>query len=160
MDSIDVVVETPKGSNYKYKYDKKSDRLKANKILPTGLAFPYDFGYIPGSKDEDGDPLDVMIIAENSFIPGSIVECEILCSIMAEQTSRNGNTVRNDRILVTPKLSLEKDVELMFENFSKNKITEIENFFIYYNKEEGKEFKPKGILNAKETWKRIKKHLG
>jgi inorganic pyrophosphatase len=151
---IDVIIETPKGSKYKYIFDEKQNRFRVKKILPTGLAFPYDFGFIPGTKGDDGDPLDVMIIAEDSFVPGSMVECEIIGAIKARQVSED-ETVRNDRIMAVPVMTMEKDKEVALEDFSKHKITEIENFFIYYNKMEKKEFKPLGILTAEETWKII-----
>jgi inorganic pyrophosphatase len=155
MQTIHVVIETPKGSKYKYKFDPETNRFKVHKLLPSGLAFPYDFGFIPDTKGDDGDPLDVMIFSEDSFLPGSVVECTILGAIKAKQSSDDG-TVRNDRIIVTPKLAVEKDKEVALEGFSKYKIKELEDFFTYYNKMEGKEFKSLGILNRKETWEMIK----
>lgn len=158
MHTVDVVIETPKGSKYKYKFEEETNRFKVNKVLPSGLAFPYDFGFIPDTKGEDGDPLDVMIFSEDSFLPGSVIECEILGAIKAKQSS-DDETVRNDRIIVMPKLTAEKDKELTIEDFSKGKIKELEDFFTYYNKVEGNEFKTLGILTAKETWKMIKDQL-
>src|SRR5215510_7258902 len=99
MRTIDVIVETPKGSKYKYKFDVKKNRFKVKKLLPSGLAFPYDFGFIPGTKGDDGDPLDVMIFSEDSFLRGSIVKCKIIGAIKAKQSS-DEETVRNDRIIV------------------------------------------------------------
>jgi inorganic pyrophosphatase len=154
MDTVDVVIETPKGSKYKYKFDPETNRYKVKKLLPAGLAFPYDFGFIPGTKGDDGDPLDVMIFAEDSYLHGSVIECTIIGAIKAVQLSGE-ESVRNDRIIVVPKLVIEKDREPELQDFSKQKIKEIENFFIYYNKMEKKEFKPLGILTAKETWKMI-----
>jgi inorganic pyrophosphatase len=107
MQTVDVVIETPKGSKYKYKFDEETNRFKANKLLPSGLSFAYDFGFIPGTKGDDGDPLDVMIFSEDSFLPGSVIECEILGAIKAKQSADN-KTVRNDRIIVTPKISCGK----------------------------------------------------
>jgi Inorganic pyrophosphatase len=155
MQTVDVVIETPKGSKYKYKFEEETNRFKAHKLLPSGLAFPYDFGFIPYTKGDDGDPLDVLIFSEDSFLPGSVVECVILGSIKAKQTS-DGQTVRNDRIIVTPKFTVEKDKEVALEDFSKHKIKELEDFFTYYNKREGKEFKSLGTLSAKDTWKMIR----
>jgi len=155
MYTIDVIVETPKGSKYKYRFDEEEKRFRVKKILPTGLAFPYDFGFLPGTKGDDGDPLDILIISEDSFVPGSIVECQIIGAIKAKQIS-DEETVRNDRIIGVPVMTMEKDEEVALEDFSKHKLTEIENFFIYYNKMEKKEFKPLGILSAKETWKIVK----
>jgi len=155
MYTVDVLIETPKGSKYKYKFDEEQNQVRVKKMLPTGLAFPYDFGFIPGTKGDDGDPLDVLIFAEDSYLPGSVIECKIIGAIKAKQTS-DGETVRNDRIMAVPVMTMEKDRELGLEDFSKDKIRELENFFIYYNKMEEKEFKPVGILSAEETWKIIK----
>jgi inorganic pyrophosphatase len=154
MNTVDVIIETPKGSKYKYKFDPKTNRFKLKKLLPAGLAFPYDFGFIPGTKGDDGDPLDVMIFAEDSYLPGSVIECKVIGAIKAKQLSEK-ETVRNDRIIVVPTLTIEEDKEVALGDFSKQKIKEIENFFIYYNKMERKEFKPLGVLSAKETWKLI-----
>jgi inorganic pyrophosphatase len=154
MHTINVMIETPKGSKYKYKFDPDTNRLKVHKLLPAGLAFPYDFGFIPHTEAEDGDPLDVMIFSEDSFLPGSMVECKVMGAIKAKQT-KNGKNVRNDRILATPVLSVEKEKNTSLEDLSKEKIKEIEDFFIYYNKMDGKEFNPSGILTASETRKMI-----
>lgn len=155
MNSIDVIIETPRGSKYKYKFDPETNRFRVKKLLPAGLAFPYDFGFIPDTKGDDGDPLDVLIFAEDPFLPGSIIECQIIGAIKAKQIS-DGATFRNDRIIAMPALTMEKDEEVALENFSKQKITELENFFSYYNKMEGKEFKSLGLSSAKETWNMIK----
>ena len=84
MDAIEVIVETPKGSQFKYKYDTIKERFEVNKALPVGLVFPYDFGYIPGTKGEDGDPLDVLIFSEFSFLQGTMIECRVIGSMKAE----------------------------------------------------------------------------
>ena len=155
MYTVNVIIETPKGSKYKYKFDSESKRFKVKKLLPAGLAFPYDFGFIPGTKADDGDPLDVMVFFEDTFPQGTIVECVIVGAIKAKQSS-DDESVRNDRIIVVPALAVKKDGDVELEDFSKQKIKEIENFFVYYNKVEKKEFKPLGTLTAKETWKMIK----
>src|SRR5438045_9511643 len=101
MYTVDVVVETPKGSKYKYKFDEEQNRFRVKKILPIGLIFPYDFGFIPGTKGDDGDPLDVLIMSEFSFIQGSMLECKVIGSMKAEQTDKE-EMIRNDRIFVYP----------------------------------------------------------
>jgi inorganic pyrophosphatase len=159
VNTIEVVVETPKGSRYKYKYDKKKDRLIAHKLLPVGLTFPYDFGFIPGTKGEDGDPIDVMIVSEDSFIPGSVVQCQILCSIEATQTSSNGKPIENDRILVVPNLMTSKEMDIAFKNLSFSKVQDVIDFFSYYNEKEGKKFNAMRIINAAEAWEKLKKQL-
>jgi inorganic pyrophosphatase len=75
-----------------------------NKILPTGLVFPFGFGFIPGTKGEDGDPLDIIISELKSF-PGCCMDCRIIGAITANQTERDGETVRNDRFLAVHQIS-------------------------------------------------------
>ena len=107
MYTVEVVIETTKGSRCKYKYDPKKGQFKLKKILPAGLSFPYDFGFIPRTKGDDGDPLDILVVSEESFFLSSIVECTIIGAIKAEQRSE-GNTVRNDRIIGVPVAAMGK----------------------------------------------------
>ena len=155
MTSMKITVETPKGSRQKYDFDVEEQSFSLKKILPIGMSFPYDFGFIPGTKGEDGDPLDVLILSEFSFLQGSMIECKVLGSMKAEQTEEN-ETIRNDRIFVYPRLKGFYPVYDSMDDIQEKKIKEIENFFIYYNAMQKKTFKPLGILNAKETLKLIK----
>jgi len=153
--TIEIIVETPKGSPFKYKYDKKKEWFEVHKALPVGLVFPYDFGFIPNTKGEDGDPLDVLLFSEFSFLQGSMLECRVIGSMKAHQTSGK-ETIRNDRIFVIPEVKgLHPDYESL-EDIQQEKLKEIENFFIYYNSIQQKIFTPLGILSPKETIKIIK----
>jgi len=157
MDAIEIIVETPKGSQFKYKYDTTKEWFEVYKALPVGLAFPYDFGFIPGTKGEGGDPLDILIISEFSFLQGSLLKCKVIGSMKAEQT--NGKeTIRNDRIFVTPDIKGFYPVYESLKDIQKQKLKKIESFFIYYNSMQDKTFKPLGILSAKDTMKIIKHH--
>src|SRR3954468_1566922 len=104
MKPIDIVIETPRGSAQKYDYDPKSGFFRLKKILPAGMAFPYDFGFIPNTKGEDGDPLDAIVISEFKSFTGCLLECRIVGCIQAEQTEKK-QTVRNDRFLAIPLVS-------------------------------------------------------
>ena len=59
---ITVVIETPKGSRNKYAFDQAEGVFKLKKVLPVGMSFPYDFGFVPSTKEEDGDPTDVLVL--------------------------------------------------------------------------------------------------
>lgn len=154
MDTIEVIVETPKGCQFKYKYDPEKDWYAVHKALPVGLMFPYDFGFIPGTKGEDGDPLDVLILSEFSFLQGSMIECRVIGAMKAGQTDKK-TTIRNDRIFVCPDLKGFYPVYNSMRDIQKEKLKEIESFFIYYNAMQNKTFKPLGTLSAKETLKLI-----
>jgi inorganic pyrophosphatase len=117
------------------------------------MVFPYDFGFIPDTKGEDGDPLDVIVISEFNSFPGIMIKCRIIGGIMAEQTENEGKKkmIRNDRFLAIPKCStfFEK-IKSVFD-FPDKVITELEDFFKDYNKIEGKEFKILKKMDAKEA---------
>src|ERR1700712_5031895 len=105
MKPVTAIIETPKGSGEKYNYDEKQRYFKLGKILPAGLVFPFDFGFIPDTKGEDGDPLDIIVISELASFPGCAMDCRIIGAIKAEQTEKNGETLRNDRFLGVPEVS-------------------------------------------------------
>ncbi len=96
--SLRVVIETPKGSRNKFKYDEDLGCYRLNKVLPEGMSFPLDFGFVPQTKAEDGDPLDVLVLMDQPAYPGIVVESRIVGVIEAEQTDGD-KTIRNDRVL-------------------------------------------------------------
>jgi inorganic pyrophosphatase len=153
MNCVDVVIETPKGSAQKYDYDPGSHFFKLKKILPSGMVFPYDFGFIPDTKGEDGDPLDVIVISEFCSFPGIMIKCRIIGGIKAEQTEEAGKKkkIRNDRFLAIPKCSNIFEKIKTANDLPDNIFKELEQFFIDYNRIEGKEFKALKKLDAKEA---------
>ena len=156
MQTITAIVETPKGSAQKYDYDEKNKWFKLKKVMPAGMVFPFDFGFIPGTKGEDGDPLDIIIISELRSFPGCAMDCRIIGGICAKQTEKDKTTVRNDRFLAIPEASqMFADVKSI-EDLPKDIIEQLENFFINYNEEAGKKFKPLKNIDAKEAYKLIK----
>jgi len=156
MEIITAIIETPRGSTEKYDYDEKSGFFKLKKILPSGMMFPYDFGFIPGTKGEDGDPLDIIIISEFHSFPGCMMDCRLIGALKAVQTEKK-KKIRNDRFIAIPVQSTTfKKIETA-NDLSHNKVEELEQFFINYNKAEGKTFKPLNMLSAKEAIKLLKK---
>ena len=156
MEVITAIIETPRGSTEKYDYDEKSGFFKLKKILPSGMMFPYDFGFIPGTKGEDGDPLDIIIISEFHSFPGCMMDCRLIGALKAVQTEKK-KKIRNDRFIAIPVQSTTfKKIETA-NDLSHNTVEELEQFFINYNKAEGKTFKPLNMLSAKEAIKLLKK---
>jgi inorganic pyrophosphatase len=133
-----VVIETPKGSRIKYAYDFDTGFLKLDRALPEGIVFPFNFGFIPGTKAEDGDPLDILVLNEEPLIPGCLVKANLVGVILAQQTE-NGETVRNDR-LIGLSIGKEAPTSLHSIELDKRTVTEIEYFFISYNKLAGRKF--------------------
>ena len=83
-EGITVVIETPKGSRNKYKFDENRKAFSLGKVLPAGAEFPYDFGYIPDTLAPDGDPIDVLIVMDESVFPGCLVDTRLVGVIEAE----------------------------------------------------------------------------
>jgi len=152
MNTVTAIVESPKGSPYKYDYDEKLLRIKLNKVLPAGLVFPFDFGFIPGTRGEDGDPLDIMAISEIQTFPGCAIECRIIGAIKAEQTERDGKTVRNDRFLAIPIVSVNYKEVNDIDQLQEGLIDEVIAFFETYNEQAGKKFKVIECVNAKQAY--------
>ena len=157
MDTITVIIETPRGSAEKYNYDAKSKFFKLKKILPSGMVFPYDFGFIPKTKGEDGDPLDVIVLSEFKSFPGCMIECKLIGAITAEQTKKN-KRIRNDRFLGIPMQGKIFSNINSIEDLPKEVMEELEHFFKNYNEIEGKVFEPLKRLNSKEALKLLKEH--
>jgi len=158
MDTIEIVIETPRGSVEKYSFDKERKVFKLKKILPTGMSFPYDFGFIPDTKGEDGDPLDVVLLSEFKSFPGCYMDCRIIGVLICEQ-GEDGKTIRNDRYVAVPALST------MFRDFKsvkelpEDKLDELEQFFINYNRIRGKKFKLLKLGSAEKAHKMLRKQL-
>lgn len=145
------MVECPKGSNQKYDFDADKQRFKLSKILPAGLVFPFDFGMLPGTKGEDGDPLDIIIISEGTGFPGCLIDCRIVGCIQAQQTERNGESMRNDRFLGVSAISNQFAKINDIADLPEDMLAQIEAFFINYNQQAGKQFKVIKRLNAVEA---------
>lgn len=155
--NITAMVESPKGFNQKFDYDPKENRFRLSKILPAGLVFPFDFGMIPGTKGEDGDPLDIMVLSESGTFPGCLIDCRIIGAFQVEQTERDGQTMRNDRFIGVPGVAqLFSEVQTLGD-LPEAILNQLEAFFRNYNEQAGKQFKVTGRLSAKAAAALIKK---
>jgi inorganic pyrophosphatase len=157
MDTITAIIETPKGSSEKYNYDPETKFFKLKKILPSGMVFPFDFGFIPDTKGQDGDPLDVIVLSEFHSFPGCVVECRIIGAITAEQSEKK-KKIRNDRFLAIPEQGKIFKKVNSIEDLPRQIMDELEQFFKNYNEIEGKIFQPLERLNAKEAAKLLKQN--
>lgn len=99
-----AIIETPKGRRAKYDYDRETGLFRLAKLLPEGMCFPLDFGFVPSTLADDGDPLDVMVLADEACPVGALLEVRLIGVLEAEQTEQ-GKSVRNDRLLAVPVIS-------------------------------------------------------
>ena len=138
-----MVVETPKGSQNKYVYDPKLHVFELSGVLPAGAVFPFDFGFVPSTIGNDGDPLDVLVLMDAPAFAGCVVHCRLIGVIHAEQTEQ-GETVRNDRLIAVAVKSLTHKSLEDLSDVSQDLVGQIEHFFVSYNSAKGKTFEPMG----------------
>src|ERR1017187_6895171 len=136
-----VVIETPRGSHNKYNLEPKLGAFELGHVLPEGMVFPYDFGFIPSTLGDDGDPLDVLLFMDQSPFVGCVVPAQLVGVIEAKQTQKEGKWERNDRLVAVPTDTHRYPHIRSMKNIETQTIQEIEDFFIAYNKERGKKFK-------------------
>jgi inorganic pyrophosphatase len=151
-----AVIEAPKGSRNKFKYDDQLGLFTLDRVLPLGFAFPFDFGFIPSTRAEDGDPLDVLVFLEEPVFPGCVLPVRPLGVLEAEQT-RGGRTVRNDRLLAVLDSPHNPARQQTLADLEPGRIDAVEHFFISYNHWVGRVFKILSRQGPEQAWKLVEK---
>ena len=147
---LHVVIDTPKDSRNKYKYDEKLGVFKLGGVLPVGAFFPFDFGYIPQTLGGDGDPLDVLVLMDEPAFVGCLIPSRLIGVIEAEQTE-DGKTEKNDRLIaVAANSNVHKNIKSI-NDLNETLVDEIEHFFVSYNEVKGKKFEPLGRFGARKA---------
>jgi inorganic pyrophosphatase len=137
--TLNAIVDTPKGSRNKFKFDEEKGRFKLAGTLPLGNSFPFDFGFIPSTLGEDGDALDVLILMDEPAFTGCLVPSKLIGVIEANQTEA-GETSRNDRLIAISADSRNYSHIRFLGDLNSNVVHEIEHFFVSYNDSKGKRF--------------------
>jgi inorganic pyrophosphatase len=145
-----AIIETPKGCRNKFDYDPDSGLFMLGGLLPEGMMFPFDFGFIPSTLGEDGDPLDILVLMDAPAHVGCLIEVRIIGIIEAEQ-SEDGKTESNDRLLGVAIHSYDHEDLESISDVNKTLLDQLEAFFISYNKQRGKEFKVTGTGGPKKA---------
>ena len=150
-----VVIETPKGSRNKFAFDPQQHIFQLKKVLPVGMTFPYDFGFVPSTEAEDGDPVDVLVLMDEPAFPGCVVTCRPIGVIEGEQGD-NKNKERNDRIVAVEQDAHSwadvKTVDDLGEHFCR----ELEEFFVNYHKLSGQKYRVLGLKGPHQARKLVK----
>ncbi len=134
-----VIIETPRGSRNKYKYNGETGRMKFSKVLPEGMVFPYDFGFFPNTKADDGDPLDVLVLSDEPMFPGCELDCRIVGVLTANQRE-NDKENRNDRLIAVAEGSVLYAGVTELSDLEPAVLKQIEQFFTNYQKVRNIEF--------------------
>jgi inorganic pyrophosphatase len=151
-----AVVETPKGRRGKYDYDPKVRAFRLKTMLPDGMSFPMDFGFVPSTLADDGDPTDVMILNDEACPMGTLLDVRLIGVIEAEE-DEDGKTERNDRLLAVAAVShLYADVK-QASDLGDSFIDNLVQFWVNKDRLEGKAFRCLGVKGPKEAAALIKR---
>jgi inorganic pyrophosphatase len=141
-ENLRVVIETPKGSRVKYAYDPACDCFVLKTVMPCGMSFPYDFGFIPSTLAEDGDPVDVLVLMDFAVVPGCILGARPVGVIKAEQKANGSEWERNDRLIAVAAHARTHDHVHSVKDLPSHLLDEIMAFFVNYNELHNKKFRP------------------
>jgi inorganic pyrophosphatase len=142
--TVNIVIEVSKGARVKLKYDESSELFRAEKALPVGVAFPFDFGFIPSTTGGDGDPLDALVLSDAGLPWGTVVLGRVLGILKCEQTEK-GQKRRNDRVIAVPLDARSGEPfqpMVVLDSRLKRAITE---FFVKYNELQEKKLRVIGF---------------
>lgn len=154
--SCEAVVETPKGGRGKYDYDPKTRAFRLKTMLPDGMSFPLDFGFIPSTLAPDGDPTDVMILADEPSQMGALLGVRLIGVIEAED-EEDGKIERNDRLLAVALVShLYADIADVTQ-LNGAFVDNLVQFWVNKDRLEGKAFRCLGVKGPAEAVAEVKK---
>jgi inorganic pyrophosphatase len=151
-----VVIETPKGSRNKFAFNPDEHVFELKKVLPSGMAFPYDFGFVPSTEADDGDPVDVLVLMDEPAFPGCVLSCRPIGVIEGEQGDKKNAKERNDRIIAIEQDAHSWEDIKTVDDLGKQFARELEEFFVNYHKLSGKEYRVLGLKGADQARKLVK----
>ena len=154
-EAIHVIIETPKGSRNKYSFDPDQKIFALKKVLPAGMAFPYDFGFIPSTKAEDGDPTDVLVLMDEPAFPGVLLKCHLIGIIEGENESKK-KTERNDRLVAVQESNHSYSHVKHIDDLGKTFVKELEDFFVNYHELGGSQYRILDVRGPGEARRRMR----
>ena len=154
-DLLVVIIETPKGSRNKYAFDPDERIFSLTKVLPAGMEFPYDFGFVPSTKAGDGDPLDALVLMDEPAFPGCRLACRPVGIIEGEEGDKK-DAERNDRIVCVEKGNHSYTHVRHIDDLGKAFEKELEGFFVNYHQLSGKRYRILGIRGPARARRQVK----
>jgi len=143
---VRVIVEVPKGSRNKYEYDRRSGRIKLDRVLFSAVHYPADYGYVEGTLAEDGDEVDILVLIDEPTFPGCLIEAKPIGMLRMMDEKGIDNKILavpvND-----PRWSPFRDISELPPHL----LVEVENFFLTYKKLEAKEVWSEGWRGFREA---------
>lgn len=150
-----VVIETPKGSRNKFAFNADDRIFELKKVLPAGMTFPYDFGFVPSTMADDGDPIDVLVLMDEPAFPGCLLTCRPIGVIEGEQVEKN-DKVRNDRIVAVEQGAHRWADIKTIDDLGKQFEEELEDFFVNYHQLSDKKYRVLALKGPNQARRLIK----
>lgn len=153
--TIQAIVETPRNQRQKYAFDPKTGAFRQSMLLPEGLQWPYDYGFIPQTLADDGDPLDLLFLGEEPTFTGCLIAARVLGIVKLKK-----NGTENDRVLGCP--ILQKGITQKSDAFGdvndipKDTMTSLCRYLVEYSQAEGNKLEFLGTQSRKKALKAIK----
>lgn len=154
--ALRIVVETPRASRLKLAFDPACNAFVVKRELMIGLVFPYDFGFIPGTVGEDGDPIDAMVLHSSCTYPGTVLACRAL-GLVAIRQNDDGRWIDNHRVIAAPAWECRTEPAESIADLPAETIHELEQFFVNTAYFTSKKLKLGGWKSARAAARLIKK---
>ncbi len=152
-DDIYVIIEIPKGSNVKYEIDEETGAIVVDRILYTAMFYPFNYGIIPQTLEEDGDPLDVLVVSHEALAPGTVIRVKPVGILyMEDEEGPDAKIIAVPHPKIDPRFANVNDIK----DIPQAVLDQIKHFFEHYKElEPGKWVKVTGWGSAEEAKKRI-----
>jgi len=153
---LHVIVESPAGATAKLKWEPDLQVFTLSRPLPAGLVYPHDWGFVPGTRAADGDPLDALVLSEGTSFPGALIRCRPLGLVRLEQNRKaGGGRERNDRVIGLAEPAPHRDSLRTHDDLGPQARAEIEQFFLNVTFFEDKDAKILGWGGPDEAWQLV-----
>lgn len=143
---VDAFIEIPKGSSNKYEYDEERQVFVLDRALYSPMFYPAEYGYIPNTLAEDGDPIDIMVLMANPTFPGCMIRSRVIGMFLMEDEKG-----KDEKIIAVPLGDPRYEGIRTIDDMGVHLKKEIEHFFSEYKQLEGKEVCVKGWANVEEA---------
>lgn len=155
---VHAIVETCKNSPHKYALKNEYGIIAFKEVLPAGMRWPYDYGFIPKTLADDGDPLDILVLTEDGLFSGCLIETRVIGAV---RLSKNG--VENDRLIAVPQPSpgAPKPTDSYKEigDLPEPVLNEIVEFLKSYSEHQGNTIDVHTVVGAEEARKSLKQTM-
>jgi inorganic pyrophosphatase len=155
---VQVIIETPAKSRNKFAYDPNQGIFALKKVLPAGMVFPYDFGFLPQTLAPDGDPIDVLLLMDEPAFPGCAVRARLVGVIEGEQLDGK-KKIRNDRLIAVAEANHQYANVRKLKDLPSQWMKEVQDFFVNYHNLEGKKYRLLGCRGADAAMTLIKEAM-